>query len=91
MDQFNGMCMVCEETVHFVHSQGLKCSQCQKHIHLKCLQKGTVPGGLTGDTFFEYTCAKCSPTQTEIFEREKMPWLVLYLYSFKVCYIHQSE
>lgn len=48
------------------------CIKCQKKIHSKCLRRGSPPSGLLGDTFYKFSCFKCSTNNSENFEREGM-------------------
>ncbi|XP_074027287.1 cysteine-rich protein 2-binding protein isoform X1 [Leptinotarsa decemlineata] len=76
-------CKYCEEKLGISLEEGLQCSECNKNVHLKCLKRGSVPGGLYGDVFFSFTCQECSSTEIEVFSRIKLSWLqvvVLVLY-----------
>lgn len=75
MDQLEEeFCKYCGSAVQPILSEHMKCAMCTDNVHLKCLQKGAVPGGLCGDVFYIFTCQECSPSGSETFEREKMPW-----------------
>ncbi|CAG9853603.1 unnamed protein product [Phyllotreta striolata] len=84
MDPLNGkFCNNCGEKLELSLAEGLECTLCHCYVHVKCLKRGSVPGGLHGDTFFTFTCADCSPENSEIFVRNKLSWLqviVLVLY-----------
>ncbi|KAK5638484.1 hypothetical protein RI129_012779 [Pyrocoelia pectoralis] len=68
-------CKYCKDLISTNEPDVLQCHECKEHTHIKCLKRGAVPGGLIGDVFFQYTCCTCSPSQSEQFVREKMPWL----------------
>lgn len=69
-------CKYCDKLLIDIEEEGLKCMKCAFPIHIKCLQRGSVPGGLHGDVFYEFTCKECSETNLETFSRDKMPWYV---------------
>ncbi|KAL3287694.1 hypothetical protein HHI36_002161 [Cryptolaemus montrouzieri] len=76
-------CKYCRANIEDCVDEGLKCSMCQSHVHIRCLNRGAVPGGLNGDIFFTFTCQECSDSKTETFVRDKLSWLqviVLVLY-----------
>ncbi|CAH1116787.1 unnamed protein product [Phaedon cochleariae] len=68
-------CKYCEEKIEICISEGLECTECRKQVHLKCLKRGSVPGGLYGDVFFSLTCQECSTDEMELFTRMKLSWL----------------
>nr|XP_022913909.1 cysteine-rich protein 2-binding protein [Onthophagus taurus] len=76
MDQSvaNNRCKYCKEELT-LYQECLTCINCNEGTHTKCSKKGSVPGGLSGDVFFKYTCSECSSTSTEVFVRDKMPWV----------------
>ncbi|KAI9584007.1 cysteine-rich protein 2-binding protein [Glossina fuscipes] len=37
----------------------LRCQQCQRDVHIKCLKRASTPGDLFGDVFFDFVCQKC--------------------------------
>ncbi|KAG5890847.1 hypothetical protein JTB14_016280 [Gonioctena quinquepunctata] len=76
-------CKYCQEKLLISVEEGLECLECESNVHLKCLKRGSVPGGLHGDTFFNFTCQECSSSEIEVFTRIKLSWLqviVLVLY-----------
>ncbi|XP_066143621.1 cysteine-rich protein 2-binding protein [Euwallacea fornicatus] len=76
-------CKYCQEVLVPCINEGLTCTICQGSSHVRCLKRGSVPGGLAGDLFFVYTCQECSATGTENFARQNLSWLqalVLVLY-----------
>ncbi|XP_050506057.1 cysteine-rich protein 2-binding protein [Diabrotica virgifera virgifera] len=76
-------CKYCTEQLKLSEDEGLECTVCKKNVHLRCLKRGAVPGGLSGDTFFTFICLECSVNQAENFTRTKLSWLqviVLVLY-----------
>lgn len=76
-------CKYCREKFELCTSEGLNCTICSQFIHINCLKRGSVPSGLCGDTFYQFTCQECSTTKTEIFTRTKISWLqiiILVLY-----------
>lgn len=81
MDDEN--CKYCGSVIESFVSEHMKCNLCKNNVHLKCLRKGAVPGGLCGDVFYRFTCQECSPTCSEIFERDKMPWYRILIFSCK--------
>lgn len=70
----SNICKYCNDKVERIITEALECSKCLHKVHLNCLKKGAVPGGLKGDVFFLFTCYMCSDNGTEVFIREKMPW-----------------
>lgn len=72
------ICKYCNTPVEEIVAESLKCSECAKHVHVKCLKRECVPGGLAGDIFFTFVCAECSETESEIFSRDKIKWCVLF-------------
>ncbi|XP_018325109.1 cysteine-rich protein 2-binding protein [Agrilus planipennis] len=80
-------CKYCSETLKEIHAEGLECTLCKQSVHVKCLKRGSVPGGLPGDVFFQFTCFECSLDDTEKFVRSKMTWLqtiVLVLFNLQL-------
>ncbi|XP_057661733.1 cysteine-rich protein 2-binding protein isoform X1 [Diorhabda carinulata] len=76
-------CKYCIDKLELCGEEGLECIICKKSVHLKCLKRGSVPGGLYGDIFFIFTCLECSENQSELFKRIRLSWLqviVLVLY-----------
>lgn len=76
-------CKYCIDKLELCGEEGLECTVCKKSVHLKCLKRGSVPGGLYRDIFFIFTCMECSENQTEHFKRIRLSWLqviVLVLY-----------
>lgn len=67
-------CKYCALHVEDITAEGLQCKHCYKYVHINCLKRKCVPGGLLGDIFFTFTCTDCSPDSVEVFEREKMTW-----------------
>ncbi|XP_050294073.1 cysteine-rich protein 2-binding protein isoform X2 [Anthonomus grandis grandis] len=83
LEQKQKICKYCGLLLVPCLDEGLECTQCQNYVHLKCLKRGSVPGGLEGDVFYIYTCLECSDRDTEKFVRQKISWLqalVLALY-----------
>lgn len=77
------ICKYCKQNLEDCLQEGLRCIKCFQYVHLKCLIRGTVPGGMNGDVFFTFTCIDCSEDHTEHFVRDKLSWLqviVLVLY-----------
>ncbi|KAK4878550.1 hypothetical protein RN001_011056 [Aquatica leii] len=68
-------CKYCDCLVDDVDLDSLQCHECKMYVHVKCLKRGAVPGGLVADVFFQFTCCHCSPRGNEQFIRDKMPWL----------------
>ncbi|KAK9759321.1 hypothetical protein QE152_g94 [Popillia japonica] len=86
MEQIKETCKYCELDIEPIVSEHMTCDICKNNVHLNCLKKGSVPGGLSGDVFYTFTCEecsatgsetfeRCSATGSETFERDKMPWL----------------
>lgn len=71
------VCKYCEEPLKIIEDEGIECEVCSHSVHLRCLRRGAIPGGFTGDVFFNYKCEFCSGTETEHFSRSKMSWYVL--------------
>lgn len=69
-----GICKKCSLRVRYIASEGLQCAECSSFVHATCLNRGSTPGGLLGDVFFQYRCEDCSHTGQEHFVRDKMPW-----------------
>lgn len=68
------MCKYCNLPVEDIVAEALLCIECLKNIHIKCLKRECVPGGIVGDIYFTFTCAECSTTGNEIFKRDKITW-----------------
>lgn len=71
------ICKYCDTPVEDTVAESLKCTECTKHVHIKCLKRECVPGGLAGDVFFTFVCAECSETESESFSRDKITWYKL--------------
>lgn len=69
-------CKYCKQPIVDITAEGLQCTQCSKYVHINCLYRKCVPGGLLGDIFFRYVCINCSQATVETFEREKITWLI---------------
>lgn len=67
-------CKYCSQSVSDITAEGLQCTSCFKYVHINCLRRKCVPGGILGDIFFTFTCADCTGSNTETFEREKITW-----------------
>lgn len=67
-------CKYCRTTIKVSEDEGLECSCCKKSVHLRCLNRGSVPGGLHGDVFYELVCKECSSDTNEVFTRIKISW-----------------
>lgn len=74
-------CKYCDNEVHMNSAEFLVCSVCNRNVHITCLKRESTPGGIYGDVFYTYTCQNCSSNGSEIFLREKMPWLQAILLS----------
>lgn len=70
----NNNCKYCEESIEDIVAEGLFCAECEKYVHVKCLRRECVPGGLEGDIFFTFTCIECSKSDSEVFIRDKISW-----------------
>lgn len=68
------LCKYCETPVQCITAESLTCTDCEKYVHIKCLKRECVPGGLAGDVFFTFVCAECSDTESETFSRDKITW-----------------
>lgn len=66
-------CKYCETALKVYEDEGLECKNCKLNVHLKCLKRGSVPGGLQGDVFYELVCKECS-TSNEEFSRIRISW-----------------
>lgn len=67
-------CKYCEKQLEDCEDEGLQCSSCANYVHVRCLRRGAVPGGMNGDIFFSFTCQECSDLNTELFVRDKLSW-----------------
>lgn len=67
-------CKYCKTTLTVCEDEGLECSNCKMSVHLKCLKRGSVPGGLQGDVFYELLCKECSTDGNEYFTRIRISW-----------------
>lgn len=70
----NVECKYCKSALTICVDEGLECKVCKENIHIKCLKRGSVPGGLQGDIFFELICKECSTDNTELFTRIRISW-----------------
>lgn len=64
----------------------LQCSTCKKLFHAACLRTGP-PSPLTGDVFFNLTCATCAQDGEEACVRIRLQWtqvLMLTLYNLQL-------
>ncbi|VEN35102.1 unnamed protein product [Callosobruchus maculatus] len=80
------VCKYCVEEIKPCKDEGIQCLECNQTVHLRCLKRGSVPGGLHGDVFFTYKCAECSASGVEVFIRNKASWMqiiVLVLYHLR--------
>ncbi|XP_077291541.1 ada2a-containing complex component 2 [Arctopsyche grandis] len=68
-------CKNCGKPENKQISPCLLCKLCKRLVHLECLILKKTPGNFYDDIFFDYTCADCSFTKTEVFKRDKMSWL----------------
>ncbi|KAJ8957659.1 hypothetical protein NQ318_017551 [Aromia moschata] len=69
------ICKYCAENLRICEDEGLECSTCRSHVHVRCLKRGSVPGGLSGDLFFTFICQECDSSNSEVFSRNKLSWL----------------
>jgi len=80
-------CKSCGQAYDAYENPALYCSGgCNQKIHIKCLQKSSIPFPFVGDVFFELSCAACNPLGEETVVRDKMPWLnviILTLYNLR--------
>lgn len=67
-------CKYCKTALKMCEDEGLVCSNCNLYVHLKCLKRGSVPGGLQGDVFYELVCKECSTDGNEDFTRIRISW-----------------
>lgn len=67
-------CKYCETPIKICEDEGLECKNCNLNVHLKCLKRGSVPGGLQGDVFYELVCKECSTNGNEEFSRIRISW-----------------
>ncbi|XP_017785096.1 PREDICTED: cysteine-rich protein 2-binding protein [Nicrophorus vespilloides] len=74
MESNNLCCKYCSESVEDLTAEGLKCIECNEYVHVNCLKRGSVPGGLFGDIFYTFVCINCTKTDQETFVRDRMPW-----------------
>lgn len=70
----NKTCKYCTKSLEICEDEGLECTLCKENVHLKCLKRGSVPGGFNGDVFYDFTCEQCTPDGNENFVRIKMSW-----------------
>ncbi|XP_069672188.1 cysteine-rich protein 2-binding protein [Periplaneta americana] len=83
-------CAYCSRKTNEDSEFCLLCEECNKRVHVRCLKRGGVPGGLHGDVFYKFVCQNCSTWDREEFTREKMPWInliILALYNLH----HRSD
>ncbi|KAL0851615.1 hypothetical protein ABMA28_007393 [Loxostege sticticalis] len=71
----NTTCKYCNEPENKQDRPGLICESCICFVHLSCLRRPGTPGDFACDVFFDFTCEDCSPTNKEIFKRNKFPWV----------------
>lgn len=70
----NNYCKYCENCIEDIVAEGLCCIACKNYVHIMCLRRQCVPGGLEGDIFFTFTCMECSKSDSEVFIRDKISW-----------------
>lgn len=70
----DGECKYCKTSLKICIDEGLQCKNCKENVHLKCLKRGSVPGGLHGDIFYELICKECSSNGTEVYTRIRISW-----------------
>lgn len=68
------ICKYCFQNLEICFHEGLECTECRNYVHIKCLKRGSVPGGLKGDLFFTFICNECSSSGSESFSRNKLSW-----------------
>ncbi|XP_030750322.1 cysteine-rich protein 2-binding protein isoform X1 [Sitophilus oryzae] len=68
-------CKYCHENLKSCLDEGIECIVCNSNVHAGCLKRGSVPGGLHGDLFYNFTCQECSDIGSEKFVRQKLSWL----------------
>lgn len=69
-------CKYCNSALKICEDEGLECNNCKAFIHLRCLKRGSVPGGLHGDVFYELQCKDCWKDGNENFTRIRISWYV---------------
>ncbi|KAJ8952847.1 hypothetical protein NQ314_007453 [Rhamnusium bicolor] len=69
------ICKYCKQKLAICYDEGLQCLECKNNVHIRCLKRGSVPGGLNGDLFYTYMCQECSSSGNEVFSRNKVSWL----------------
>ncbi|XP_038207812.1 cysteine-rich protein 2-binding protein [Zerene cesonia] len=69
------ICKYCNLPENKQFQPGLICEACRCFVHLTCLKSGGTPGDFSGDVFFDFTCADCSPSKEECFNRNKILWV----------------
>lgn len=67
-------CKYCQLKLEICADEGLECTSCHNNIHIRCLKRGSVPGGLNGDVFYNLICQECAIDGTENFVRNKISW-----------------
>lgn len=70
----NKTCKYCQSILEICVDEGIECTSCQNSIHVKCLKRGSVPGGLNGDVFYSLVCQECAIDDKESFVRNKISW-----------------
>ncbi|KAJ8735209.1 hypothetical protein PYW07_006829 [Mythimna separata] len=68
-------CKYCNEPENKQERPGLICENCICFVHLSCLRRSGTPGDFACDVFFDFTCEDCSPSNKEIFTRNRFPWV----------------
>ncbi|CAG4989138.1 unnamed protein product [Colias eurytheme] len=68
-------CKYCNQPEDKQIRPGLICEACICFVHLSCLKSAGTPGDFDGDVFFEFTCADCSPSKEECFNRNRILWV----------------
>ncbi|XP_057334386.1 cysteine-rich protein 2-binding protein [Microplitis mediator] len=79
-------CKYCTQLCDPYENPNLICISCNEPVHVRCLRRGGVPGGLIGDVFFDLTCVECHPLHEETLIRQKISWLgivILTLYNLR--------
>ncbi|KAH9635748.1 hypothetical protein HF086_013856 [Spodoptera exigua] len=80
MSSLSTACKYCSELENKQERPSLVCGNCFSYVHINCLRRASTPGDFACDVFFDFVCEDCSPTNKEIFKRNRFPWVsVIYL------------
>lgn len=65
-EHFTSKVIVCQLCEHVVKSSAVKCSNCNRYLHKKCLERACMLFGVSENNWQCRDCANLSPTKFEL-------------------------